>query len=652
LISVLEGGPEDVRKEAALSLGRIGGAGALAALLEALSSDPSFEVRWRAAMMIGHIGDQEAVALLMKIRAKEVHSFVIEQIDEASTTWTRREVDSMSILKRCSAGAGLSFLILLAGIFVFAQGNIDFGDVPIGETKTVTYTFKILESSSTPGIVTGISLPGGPFESFKLQNLPALPATIQPGNSISFQVVFSPRETWTYVSSFTITVEVGTPLQMQMHAITLTGQGVASPRWPPVPPPKLRTVLEIAPEVAELVTGNTEFAFDLYQAIRRTKGNLFYSPYSLSLALAMTYAGARSTTEEQMAEVLHFMLPQEDFHPALQTLSLVVASRGADPEVQLTIANSLWVQTGYPFLPTFLDLLATNYDAAPRHVDFLGAPGEACDAVNEWVSRETEGKIQNLLDPGAITSYTRLVLANAIYFKVDWLHQFSKAATRDGPFYLLDGSEVIASMMEQEEDFRYTRGDGYQAIELPYCGEELSMVILIPKKAAEQSDSGPPRPPTPPGPSTPPPTGPIDPVHFEEFEQSLDAERFASIVTDLRLTTVHLIMPKFTYESSFNLGDTLVDMGMTDAFKGKVADFSGMDGTRLLYISDVLHKAFVAVDEEGTEAVAATVIPVAAIGLPPEPVQLTIDCPFIFVIRDVETGAILFVGRVLDPRAH
>ena len=555
----------------------------------------------------------------------------------------------MSVLKRCGAGVGLVFLVLLAGGFVFAQeegytGNtIDFGEVLLGETKTVTYTFKILETSSTPGTVTQISAPNYPFDPFELQNLPALPAAIQPGDSISFQVVFSPRETWTYVSSFTITVEWGTPLTSRKQTITLTGQGVWV--WPPVPPRKPRIVLEIAPEVAELVAGNTEFAFDLYQAIRGTKGNLLYSPYSVSLALAMTYAGARGTTEEQMAEVLHFALPQEDFHPALQTLSLVVASRSADPKVQLTIANSLWVQTGYLFLPAFLDVLTENYDAAPKDVDFLGAPLEACHAINDWVSRATEGKIKNLLTPAAIKPLTQLILANAIYFKADWLHQFSKAATRDASFYLLDGSEVIVSMMVQREDFRYTSGAGFQAIELPYISENMSMVILIPKEAVERSDSWSPIPPS------PLPSRPIDPVHFEEFERSLDAERFASIVTDLRSTTVNLIMPKFTYESSFNLGDTLAGMGMTDAFKGKVADFSGMDGTRLLYISDVLHKAFVAVDEEGTEAVAATAVPFA-IGLPPEPVYLTIDCPFFFVIRDVETGAILFVGRVLDPRAR
>jgi len=410
------------------------------------------------------------------------------------------------------------------------------------------------------------------------------------------------------------------------------------------------SVSGVTPAVEELVTGNTEFAFDLYQAIRGTNGNLIYSPYSVSFALAMIYAGARGTTEEQMAEVLHFALPQEDFHLAFQSLSLIIAGRSADPKVQLTVANSLWVQSGYSFLPAFLDLLTENYGAAPKPADFVGAPVEACRAVNDWVSDATEGIIQNLLHPDAITFFTRLVLANAIYFNADWLHPFSTANTRDRPFFLLDKEEVMVPMMEQEEDFSYTSGAGFQAIELPYSGERLSLVILIPKEAVKRSNSPLPGSPAPPAPSTPQPTGPIDAVHFEEFEQSLTAERFTSIIADLRSTTVHLIMPKFTYESSFDLRNTLIDMGMMDAFMRYIANFSGMNGTRLLYISDVIHKAFVAVDERGTEAAAATAIPVAGIGLPPEPVHLTIDCPFFFVIRDVETGAILFVGRILDPR--
>ena len=197
----------------------------------------------------------------------------------------------MSVLRRCGTGMGLMLWVFLAGGFVLAQGDIDFGDVPVGETKTATYTFEVRETSSTPGIVTQISAPEYPFE---LQNLPALPAAIKPGDSISFQVAFSPSEAWTYVSNFTIAVEGGTPPRSKKWVITVIGRGVI---WPPVPQPKPRTVLEIAPKVAELVSGNTEFAFDLYQAVRAREGNLLYSPYSVSLALAMAYAGARDTTE-------------------------------------------------------------------------------------------------------------------------------------------------------------------------------------------------------------------------------------------------------------------------------------------------------------------------------------------------------------------
>jgi len=545
--------------------------------------------------------------------------------------------------------------VFLAGGFVLAQGDINFGDAPVGETETATYTFRVSEANEGIVTVTGVAFPGGAFACgpFELLSLPPLPATLQPGEFIRFEVAFSPTAAEVYTASFTVTTlaRARSSLVTQEHTVTVSGRGDPSGLWPPLPPfpppvPKPQTVSQIAPEVAELVANNTEFAFDLYQAIRAREGNLLYSPCSVSLALAMAYAGARDTTKEQMAEVLHFTLAQEGFHPALQTLSLTVASRSADPKIQLTIANSLWVQTGYSFLSDFLDLLSENYAAIPRPVDFVDAPVETRRAINDWVSHETEGKIKHILDPGAITPDTQLVLANAVYFKADWLHPFSTAATRDGPFYLLDGSEAIVPLMEQEEDFRYTSGEGYQAIELPYSGEDLSMVILVPKQAAERSD------PWLPSPPPPLPSGPIDPLHFGEFERSLVAERFASIVAGLQSMTVHLVMPTFTYASGLALKDTLARMGMTDAFTPHVADFSGMDGTRLLYISDVVHKAFVAVDEKGTEAAAATAVPVATIDLPPEPVHLTIDCPFIFVIRDVKTGAILFVGRVLDPRAR
>jgi serpin B len=384
--------------------------------------------------------------------------------------------------------------------------------------------------------------------------------------------------------------------------------------------------------LSELVTGNSRFAFELYQALHQKQGNLFYSPYSISIALVMTYAGARSETERQMSETLHFTLPQERLHPAFNALDLELASRGKGAvgkdgrPFRLNIANSIWGQLGYSFLPAFLDVLAINYGAGLRLLDFANAPEASRLTINEWVSKQTEGKIEDLLPPGSITPLTKLVLTNAIYFNAAWHYPFDGANTHDGTFHLLDGRQVTVPMMSQTNPFGYAEGDGYQAVELPYRGKdqlsvELSMVILL-----------------------------SQPGRFEEFESSLDTERVGTILGALQPREVALTMPKFTYESSFSLKEELEAMGMADAFSG-AADFSGMNGTRNLFIGDVVHKAFVSVDEAGTEAAAATAV-IMFTAAPTPPVEVRLDRPFIFMIRDIKTSAILFVGRVLDPRGH
>jgi serpin B len=381
-------------------------------------------------------------------------------------------------------------------------------------------------------------------------------------------------------------------------------------------------------DVAELVVGSSAFAFDLYQAVREENGNLFYSPYSISMALAMTYAGARGETEQQMADTLHFTLPQDRLHPAFNALDLELASRaegteGQDEEgFQLDIVNSIWGQSDHSFLPEFLDVLAKNYGAALRLLDFENAPEESRQVINEWVSDQTEGRIKDLIPQGDINTWTRLVLTNAIYFNAAWSHPFEKEQTRDGTFHLLDGSQVTVPMMRQTEYFGYTEGDGYQAVELPYTGEKVSMVILLPAAG-----------------------------RFEEFEKPLDAERVEAIVKDFVQTNVALTMPKFEFDSSFQLADTLAGMGMPDAFSPEAANFSGMDGTRDLFIQDVIHKAFVSVDEAGTEAAAATGVVIGITAAPASPVEVAVDRPFVFLIRDIETEAILFVGRIVDPSA-
>jgi len=382
-----------------------------------------------------------------------------------------------------------------------------------------------------------------------------------------------------------------------------------------------------APELTELVDGNTAFAFDLYQELSEEEGNLFYSPYSISLALAMTYAGARGETEQQMADTLNFTLSQDRLHPALNGLDLELASRGEGAEgkdeegFRLNIANSIWGQEDYEFLDEFLDVLAENYGAGLRLLDFITAPEASRITINDWVSDRTEGRIEDLIPQGTIDALTRLVLTNAIYFNAAWLNPFSEDMTGDGAFHLLDGSEVTVPMMTQTESFGYTQGEGYQAVELLYDGLELSMVVVLP-------DSG----------------------EFEDFEDTLDADLMDAITNDLKYRKVTLTMPKFEFESDFSLVNTLAAMGMPVAFSA-AADFSGMTGARDLFIADILHKAFVSVDEAGTEAAAATAVVMSLTAAPAEPVEVTLDRPFIFLIRDIETGAVLFVGRVANPNA-
>jgi serpin B len=389
------------------------------------------------------------------------------------------------------------------------------------------------------------------------------------------------------------------------------------------------TVPDVAPQdLADLVKGNNAFAFDLYQylAAQSDGSNLFFSPYSISLALAMTYAGARGETEQQMADTLHFSLTQEQLHAAFNALDQALAARGEgamgkDGEgFRLNIVNALWGQTGFKFLEPFLDTLAENYGAGLRLLDFANAPEASRQTINDWVSEQTEERIEDLIPQGVIDPLTRLVLTNAIYFNGAWAESFEANETKDGPFYLPNGSEVTVPMMRNSARYGYAQGDGYQAVELPYDGDELSMVILLPEGG------------------TP-----------EALENSLDGSAVGAILDDLRYQQVALTLPKFELESEFGLSGALAALGMPDAFSGN-ADFSGMDGVRDLFIQEVVHKAFVTVDEEGTEAAAATGVVMGLLSAAPaQPIKVTVDHPFLFLIRDVQTGTILFVGRVVNP---
>lgn len=381
-----------------------------------------------------------------------------------------------------------------------------------------------------------------------------------------------------------------------------------------------------ANDMTALVKGNDAFALDLYQALRSQDGNLVYSPFSISLALAMIYAGARGETASQMAQTLHFDLPQGQLHPAFNQLDLSLQQQGRSASkdqqpLQLSIANAVWAEQTYPFLQAYLDTIAQNYGAGVHLADFIHQYEPARQEINSWVSDQTRNKIKDLLAAGTLNSDTRMVLVNAIYFKADWDLPFDPTNTSDAPFYLLDGSQSQVRMMQNHIfDLPFVKGDGYRAAELTYQGGTAAMDIIMP-------DGG----------------------NFAQFEASLTSQEVNNIIASLKPSDVAIGLPKFTYTSEFSLSDTLKAMGMTDAFDSNAADFSGMSDQHDLFISDVIHKAFVAVDEKGTEAAAATAGVITAMGAPVRPEQFIVDHPFIFVLRDTASGQILFVGRVLNP---
>jgi serpin B len=389
------------------------------------------------------------------------------------------------------------------------------------------------------------------------------------------------------------------------------------------------TAPAVAPaDLTTLVDGNTAFALNLYQQIIKAGGNIFYSPYSLSEALAMTYGGARGATASEMASAMQFLLSQDKLHPAFNSLDLALASRGQGAKgkdekgFRLNVVNAIWGQKDFKFTPQYLDLLAQNYGAGLRIVDFIKAPEPSRQTINQWVSDQTENKINDLLPQGSINTLTRLVLTNAIYFNAAWASQFQKASTRDGQFHPLTGSAVTVPMMFQEHNFKYAENADYQAVELPYDGNQLSMLIILPAAGS-----------------------------FNALESSLNSQALKDIIGKLQFNPVNLTMPKFKIESSFSLKQALTALGMAQAFDPASADFSGMDGAKDLYITDVVHKAYVTVDEAGTEAAAASGVIVGTTAMPVNIKTVTLDRPFIFLIRDIPTGAVLFIGRVMNPAA-
>ncbi len=386
-----------------------------------------------------------------------------------------------------------------------------------------------------------------------------------------------------------------------------------------------------------IVEGNNKFALELFAKLQIAKGNLFFSPYSISTALAMVHAGARNETESQMAGVLHFpvsadrrtdsssrpLSDRQQFASSFGNIIKDLNNRGQKGSYTLTVANALWGQKDYGFLEEFLELIETSYDGRLNEVDFVRAAETARKTINAWVEKKTNNKIKKLISEGVLDSMTRLVLTNAIYFKGNWARQFKENRTKDAPFTLSDGRKIDVAMMNQKAEFGYMETDTFQALELPYVDDELSMVILLPKKYDT----------------------------LDEFEKTLTPDNLTQWLAKIHKREVVVFVPKFKMTSQFSMATVLKSMGMKDAFSSN-ADFSGINGKRDLFISAVIHKAYVEVNEEGTEAAAATGVVMRLTSIGPAPIPVfRADHPFLFLIRDNLTGSILFIGRVANPKA-
>lgn len=374
--------------------------------------------------------------------------------------------------------------------------------------------------------------------------------------------------------------------------------------------------------VETLAQDVSAFALDLYHQLRWSEGNLFLSPYGISAALAMAHAGARGNTETQMARALRYTLRQESLHPAFAELGSGLAKLQEGGHIKLSTANSVWPQQGYPLLDGYLSLIKRHYGVSVTPLHYSDAPEAARETINRWVDKRTDHKIKNLIQPGVLGVLTRLVIVNAIYFGGEWACKFQASLTKNEPFLISPGMSVQVSLMKQEGEFRYGESESIQVLELPYLSKTLSMLILLPR----EKDG------------------------LKHLEHSLSVENLARWRNALREEQVEVFLPRFRMTCTFRLDKALSAMGMADAFIESKADFSGMDGRPgWLYLGAVLHKTYVDVNEEGTEAAAATLAMAKPTAAPGQPPVFRADHPFLFAICETRSGTLLFLGRLTDP---
>ena len=374
----------------------------------------------------------------------------------------------------------------------------------------------------------------------------------------------------------------------------------------------------------DVAAASNAFACDLFAQLRTTPGNLFFSPLSISTALAMTYGGARGETATEMITVLHLPGDQASLHSAYAELLRTLSVEGENPPYQLDVANRLWGQRGYGFLESYLETTREYYGAELAILDFRNEAEASRRQINDWVANRTAQKIQDLIPAGAVGELTRLVLTNAIYFHGKWARMFSTEDTRDEPFYTTASDAVKVPMMRQRDIFAYASFPGLELLALPYQENDLSLVVLLPR----ERDGLP------------------------ALAEQVTTTNLEVWIDELHERDVSVILPKLKLTSQFQLSRVLKTMGMRTAFDDK-ADFSGMTGDRDLYITAVIHTAFVDIYEEGTEAAAATGVTMGltSVSQPPKPLEFRADHPFLFLIRDNRTGTVLFFGRVTEPRS-
>lgn len=374
--------------------------------------------------------------------------------------------------------------------------------------------------------------------------------------------------------------------------------------------------------IQEVVNANNKFAFDFYSEInKKEEGNIFYSPYSIFAALAMTYEGAKGKTADEIKSVFSFP-ESEILRPNFAAIYNKINKK--NDNYKLSTGNALWAQYDYRFLDDFTSRIEKYYGGKVTNLDFVKETEKSRKTINDFIAEQTNNKIKDLIPKGALTVMTRLVLTNAIYFKGTWVKQFDKKDTRDEDFTTISGQKIKAPLMRltgDEAEFKYAENDDLQILEMPYNGEDLSMLVILPKEN-----------------------------NFEKVEQSLNNEKLSEWKNMLREQRVDIFIPKFKFDSKSSLKSILQNMGMPTAFSEGSADFSGMDGTKNLLISDVIHQAFVEVNEEGTEAAAATAVIMKTLSIPPPSPIFRADRPFIFLIEEKATGNILFLGRIANPK--